>query len=217
MTTVGLGRWLAAIGLAVACAWPAAAQGVESGSTSGAREAVVTPLRWPAPVYPQIAQSARIAGDVEVAIDVRADGSVAAADAMAGPPLLRESSAQAARRATFWCRDCPPGGARYSLYVTYRIVPDGCADAMRKAPLVVSPTQGWVTVDTTPAPMHILYAWLSVRGPRCLYLWRCDSEWGGMRDLYERVRDSRCLGLWKCGWKKLVFEPVTPVCSPAGS
>jgi hypothetical protein len=45
--------------------------------------AAIVPIEWPRPVYPQIAQSARVTGKVELAVDVRPDGSVAAVEALA--------------------------------------------------------------------------------------------------------------------------------------
>ena len=177
----------------------------------GYSEAVVVPVQWPQPTYPQIAQSARVGGDVEVAVDVRSDGSVAAAEAIAGPPLLREASENAARRTRFECRGCASGVVRYSLYVTYRILPNEAREVMRQAPLVVSPTQGWITVDTASRAdeLHIRFEWMSVRAPKCLYLWRCGSEWGGMSYWNDPVRTGRCLWLWSCGWKRAAWREAS--------
>jgi TonB family protein len=194
-----------AVALAVAAAVPAAAQ-------------TITPRAWPAPVYPQIAQNARIQGDVEVAVDVRPDGTVAGARVVKGPPLLQDAVMEATKAATFACRDCSAPSVQYTLYVTFRLVdPADCV--AKKPPLVVSPTQGWLTVDA-PLSSQVIphFAWRSVHGARCLYLWRCATEWGGMDYYHERVRSARCLGLWKCGWSKLTFDaPSPPTCSAAAT
>ena len=176
----------------------------------------ISPLAWPQPYYPQIAQSVGEQGVVEVEVQVRADGTVAGTKVVQGPPWLREASVDAAKRTRFACRDCPESGGVYSLYVTFRIPTDYCKPT--PPPLVVSPTQGWVTVDAPPPPpMHIHFVWVKVRGPRCLFLWPCEPEWGGMQYWHEPVRSARCLGLWKCGWSRDPrVEPPAPAC-PAGA
>jgi TonB family protein len=152
-----------------------------------APEVTIMPVRWPVPIYPQIAQSARVTGDVEVAIDVGPDGRVAAAKAVNGPPLLVQAAEDAARQATFECRGCVEPVSRYSLYVSFRL-----GEVVRQA-VVVSPTQGWVTVSA-PSPMigggpGVIPR---VRATKCLFLWRCG--WPA-----SRARLGRCLWLWPCG------------------
>jgi TonB family protein len=174
-------------------------------SSAGAQAPVViTPIEWPKPIYPQIAESARVQGDVEVSIDVRADGSVETARAVSGPLLLRESAEQAARRTRFECRGCGDRATQYSLHVSFRLLSESAPARPEPPPLIVSPTQGWVTVHLMEQQhqIHVHYATLRVRAPECLYLWRCGSEWGGMADWHERAYDKRCLWLWKCGWSK---------------
>jgi TonB family protein len=178
----------------------------------------ITPRAWPQPLYPQIAQSGRIEGDVEVAVDVRPDGTVAGVQVVNGPPLLQDTVVEATKAATFECRDCSAPSARYTLYVTFRLVDRADCEA-KKPPLVVSPTQGWVTVAAPLSSLvHVHHVWRSVRGPRCLYLWRCAAEWGGMEYSYDRARSARCLGLWKCGWRKIAFDdPAPPTCPAAAT
>jgi TonB family protein len=155
-------------------------------------EAVITPVEWPRPVYPQIAQSARVSGDVEVAVDVRPDGTVASVQVMSGPPLLSPAVEDAVRRVRFECRHCSEALNRYSLYVTFRLS-DG-EQSPQVAPLVVSPTQGWVTVvmPGVEPELYINTRRRLVRGIKCAYLWRCQPE-------AERARAANCLWLWPCG------------------
>ena len=143
----------------------------------------IVPIDWPRPVYPQIAQSARVQGDVEVAVDVRRDGSVAAAEVVRGVPLLNQAVVDAARRARFECRGCGDALNRYSLYVTFRLVSQDQQPSTVE-PLVVSPTQGWVTVIMPPPEVqpNVYYVNRLVRGPRCLYLWRCETDWGWSKE-----------------------------------
>jgi TonB family protein len=165
MTSRDAAAWLTVAVLALVCAAPAVAQ----------PDAAIVPVEWPRPVYPQIAQSARVQGDVEVAVDVRPDGSVAAVEVVRAIPLLDHAVVNAVRRARFACRGCGAGVHRYSLYVTFRLSlenpPTGAV------PLIVSPTQGWVTV-VAPVPFRSGgHERPPFRGPsrgmRCLFLWRC--------------------------------------------
>lgn len=174
----------------------------------------ITPLVWPTPYYPLIAQATRAHGDVEVAVHVRPDGTVAAAEAVKGPAGLQEASVDAAKRTRFHCQDCAAPSTLYSLYVTFRLYGGRCRQT--PPPLIVSPTQGWVTVDEPPPMLNADYVWLKVRGPRCLYLWLCEAEWGGMHETHVRVRSARCLGLWNCGWRKRPPPDPPPAC-PGGS
>ena len=132
MSPIGTAGWLTGTLVAVVCAAPALAQPA----------ATIVPVEWPRPIYPQIAQTARVQGQVEVAIDVRPDGSVAAVEVVRGIPLLDHAVTDAARRARFECRDCVDAVNRYSLYVTFRLQDPPAGPA----PLIISPTQGWVTV-----------------------------------------------------------------------
>lgn len=181
MRTINAGAWLTATVLAVVCGSPAAAQPAAS----------IVPVEWPRPVYPQIAQSARVQGEVEVAVDVRPDGSVAAVEVVRGIPLLDQAVTDAARRARFECRGCVDAANRYSLYVTFRLSLENPPTG--PAPLIVSPTQGWITVVAgvpviggggMPDP--------PTRGLKCLFLWRCDPP-------ATRARAGHCLWLWRCG------------------
>jgi TonB family protein len=168
--------------LAVVCAAPAVAQ-------PGAR---IVPVEWPRPVYPQIAQSARVQGEVEVAVDVRPDGGVAAVEVVRGIPLLNQAVTDAARRTRFECRGCVDAANRYSLYVTFRLSAEDPPTG--PGPLIVSPTQGWVTV-VAPVPMIGGGPGIPdppTRGLKCLFLWRCDPP-------ATRARAGHCLWLWRSG------------------
>jgi TonB family protein len=180
----------------VASAACAASASAQARGDAAAIEPVLVPVEWPRPVYPQIAQSARVQGEVEVAVDVRPDGSVAAAEVVRGVPLLNQAAVDAARGARFECRGCVDPLNRYALYVTFRLsVSERVTDPV--PPLVVSPTQGWVT--TIASPMFVeggnfSYAIPPVRRITCLYLWKCGAPG-------NRFRHYSCLWLWPCIWK----------------
>jgi TonB family protein len=58
-------------------------------------------LELPPPPYPMIARAAHASGETRVEIIVDVDGSVIAAHAISGHPLLQAASVDAARRARF--------------------------------------------------------------------------------------------------------------------
>jgi hypothetical protein len=133
-----------------------------------------------------------VQGDVEVAIDVRSDGVVEAVDVVSGAPLIREAAEAAARTMRFACRECGAGVHRYSLYVTFQLSSNERPTS--PAPLVISPTQGWITVV---APMPFVSGGPGpvdppTRGIKCLFLWRCDPP-------ARRARAASCWWLWRCG------------------
>jgi TonB family protein len=186
MRTARWRSWLVVAAVTVVSAMPAAGQAPSA-------EPTIVPLEWARPVYPQIAQSARVQGDVEVGIDVRADGVVQAVEIVRGAPLLTQASLNAARAMRFTCRDCGASEHRYSLYVTFRLE----GSLAHPTPLVVSPTQGWVTV-VAPATNLLINGGPGPidpdsRGIKCLFLWRCDPP-------PRRARAARCLWLWHCGY-----------------
>jgi TonB family protein len=153
--------------------------------------AVITPVEWPRPVYPQIAESARVSGDVEVAVEVRPDGTVASARAVSGPRLLTQAAEDAARRVVFTCGQCTEALNRYSLFVTFRLSAQEQPPLV--GPLVVSPTQGWVTVVLPRLEdQAVYYPVRLVRSIKCAYLWRCQPA-------AERAHAANCLWLWPCG------------------
>src|SRR5437763_10499713 len=58
-------------------------------------------LSLPVPAYPEIARRARTAGKVEVDVVVDESGKVISAQAVSGPPSLRDAAVEAAKRARF--------------------------------------------------------------------------------------------------------------------
>src|SRR5689334_7201042 len=78
------------------------------------------------PSYPVIARAARIQELVEVRVAVRADGTVASADAVPASPYLELAALEAARETRFICRDCDPSTTQnYSLLYEFRFADGG--------------------------------------------------------------------------------------------
>ena len=147
-----------------------------------ASQAVVVPTRVPQLVYPPIAQSAAVRGDVVVKVVVRPDGSVASAAVESGAPLLREAALKAAQQAEYECRGCTDPGTPYSLVFAFRIVG-------RDEP---KPATG-LTFDREGRAM------VSVVG-EVGYWW----EGAVFSRVAARARSRKCLWLWRCGLKSRV-------------
>jgi TonB family protein len=58
------------------------------------------------PVYPPLAKQARIAGDVQLTLAVRPDGSINSATVVSGHPLLKQAALDSAQRSQFACEKC---------------------------------------------------------------------------------------------------------------
>ena len=146
---------------------------------AAAAHSVVVPVRLSRPVYPTIAASARIAGDVEVAVQVRPDGSVESAAIVSGLPLLNETALKAARSSLFECRGCGEATTPYSVVFAFRLVdrlPVGSGSNGQPQAIIVTPSQSRVIiVAETSVIDDVVYAGIvrRARSPKCLWLWKC--------------------------------------------
>jgi TonB family protein len=104
------------------------AQGANSATTPGTGVLLTKLLP---PVYPPLARLARIAGDVQVQVLIRKDGSVASAKVISGHPILDPAALESAQKSTFECRECDAELALYSL--TYTFVIEGADCNYRRA------------------------------------------------------------------------------------
>ena len=78
----------------------------------------------PQPAYPPDARAARVGGTVVVQVEVGEDGSVAKAEAVSGPEMLREAAEDAALAAKFSPTRLSGQPVRVSGVITYNFVLD---------------------------------------------------------------------------------------------
>jgi TonB family protein len=133
------------------------------------------------PVYPRLAQMARILGDVDVTVRVRRDGSVESAALVSGHPMLVQAALLSARQSQFEYHECSDEVTSYSLTYKFQIAPRdppknclGERDAPPPQP-EVDLAHGQITV----------FAW---------ELWTCDPAVE-----IRKFRSRKCLYLWRCG------------------
>jgi TonB family protein len=155
-----------------------------SASTRIGTGVVLSDLREP--VYPRLAQLARIQGDVELTVQVKKDGVVESVDVvngLSGPPMLLESAVASARASKFECQTCDDAPQSYSLAYEFRIVASD-PDQYCKAPDQLLPPK-------LDASRHNVTVFANE-------FWTCDPS-VVIRRTYTRVRSASCLYLWKCG------------------
>jgi TonB family protein len=146
-------------------------------SSVGAARSDVLIVNLPPPVYPPIARAARVSGDVEVSFQLRADGTVVTAEAVSGPPMLRQAAIDGVKQAQFECKDCT--GTLTSFSISYRFeMIDGPPCAPRDATYPrIAQSQNIITIQDQPDDL-------------------CDPAADRVR-----TRSAKCLYLWKCGWR----------------
>lgn len=132
-------------------------------------------------VYPAIALTARVQGDVEVAVNVRPDGSVESATVMSGPALLWKGALSSAEQSQFRCLNCGGEATSYHLIYTYRIVepsimPTTCFGTTPGGRTEVSHAGNHVTLIGHPSEYLDCVISRKVRSPKCLYLWKCGRK-----------------------------------------
>lgn len=154
------------------------------GSTSVAQgEVVLTKLANP--LYPPLARQTRIAGDVELLLEVRDDGRVQSAAALKGHPLLQPAALDSAQHSQFECRKCGRGTVSYKMVYTFQLIgSEGCCTAsevnasnkQQDQPVLPRVIQAENHVTVIDQPVCICDPAIDVqrvRSLRCLYLWRC--------------------------------------------
>jgi len=75
-----------------ALVWILSAAITLASSNGNAPQDAVVLTRLTNPIYPTLARQTRISGDVELAVEVRADGAVTSATVVKGHPLLVQAA-----------------------------------------------------------------------------------------------------------------------------
>jgi TonB family protein len=145
-------------------------------------EAVLTNLL--PPVYPLIAKTAHITGDVDLTLDVRPDGSIESAAVASGPPLLREAALKSVRQSQFECRQCSEAVTTQRVVYTFQLGPTShCGrteirsnvDQLAESYPRVMQSKNHVTLIDQPIGTCDMAGEIGVkvRSLKCLYLWKC--------------------------------------------
>jgi hypothetical protein len=133
--------------------------------------------------FPPLARQARIAGDVDLMLAIRRDGSVASVVVVSGHPMLKSAAVDSAQRSQFGCGGCGDAVTLYALKYKFSITPrdppkDCTTPTEADPPVEIDPSGHQVTVSAaeiwTCDPEARSF---KVRSPKCLYLWRCATRY----------------------------------------
>lgn len=140
-----------------------------------------------APVYPQIARTAHVFGEVHVILGVHRDGTIESATVISGPPLLRLAALNSAQGSQFECRGCESAVTKYLIVYTFQLGPDPGCEVTKRTPQASGKEQSYPQV--IQSENHVTVIDLPVE--------LCDppAEIG-------KVRSMKCLFLWKCGYHR---------------
>jgi len=127
------------------------------------------------PIFPAIARTAHISGDVILTVGVRKDGSVASADFVSGPPLLQRAAQDSAKQSQFGCRKCSNEITSYRMVYTFQIDETApCCQPNEPAPRV-SQSDNHVTLIAPRLCLCGPSKPVKVRSANCLWLWKCKT------------------------------------------
>jgi TonB-like protein len=156
-------------------------------STTAPPQGVVVLTKLSEPVYPLIARTAHISGDVELMLQVRQDGRIESATVVSGPPLLQKSALTSANQSLFECHGCNAEPTAYRLVYSFQLVESGCC-----AEEVSKTTDGRpppTYPQTTQSPNRVAV----IDQAACI----CDPA-----GQIGKVRSLKCLSLWRCAIHK---------------
>ena len=128
------------------------------------------------PVYPTVARLAHIAGEVELMLGIRQDGSIDSAVIIRGTPVLQRAALESAQQSQFECRGCSEAVTSYSLTYTFQLRDKGCCTAPDVHSDDVVQSQNHVTVVADVLCYCDSPADRRTRSAKCLYLWRCSTR-----------------------------------------
>ena len=160
----------------------------QSVSDSNRPQASVVLTKLSPPTYPPLARQTRIAGDVELTLDVRSTGSVTSVTVVSGHPLLTLAALQSAQQSQFECRNCNEGVRSYRLWYTFQLVGPACCTAADGGANNSQPNEPIPRV--IQSPNHVTM----VNQPFC--------SCGASTPSRKKVRSAKCLYLWKCGFAR---------------
>jgi hypothetical protein len=135
-------------------------------------------------LYPQIARTAHISGDVEVALEIKHDGTIESASAVSGPALLYRAAVESAQLSQFECHDCADALTTYHLHYTFRLVdpvrepcgaPDSCNRTFQAQvrPQIMLSNDHVTIIEGASIYCDCVFAPKPARSVKCLYLWHC--------------------------------------------
>lgn len=151
------------------------------------------------PNYPPLAQTARVTGDVVVRLGIHKDGNVESVAVVSGSPMLAQAALDRAQHSRYECQGCANEITQTQLVYSFRLEAAPGWPCSGETPARVTRFRDRITVTREPRMISITFGSTPAPAAKCLYLWRCGSQWGGDEYYFDKVRAGKCLNLWKCG------------------
>jgi TonB-like protein len=154
-------------------------------------------------VYPALARTALIGGNVSLKIVVHPDGTIESVTAISGHRMLVPAAIESAKQSKFECLGCGESDAveflTYSFVPTQEADPDPCCCTLDAArPKKNEPR----TVQVSQSENHIAIK----AAPVCMCpntACPCNVAWVRA---HSRYRSAKCGYLWKCGTRVIRLE-----------
>jgi len=134
------------------------------------------------PIYPILAKTAGVAGDVVLKVTVRQDGAVEA-EVISGPAMLQQPALESVIHSQFECKNCSGPISSFQVVYTFQLNTEGCEASAAKeatnAPQYPQATKSKNHVTVIELMPMICDPAGKIRKPRsakCLWLWRCGSN-----------------------------------------
>ena len=138
----------------------------------------ISVIKFVAPVYPHIARTARIQGEVRVLVEIAPDGSAKSATVIEGHPMLTQAAADSVKQWKFGCQRCDPP-LHHVVTISFTLPLSAASTCLWSQGQCIEPAlPSRVTVAAFPAEVTIDDAWPLKRSLRCLFLYRCSlNRW----------------------------------------
>jgi len=159
---------------------------VSAQTPTGTKGGVVI-AKLSAPIYPMIARTAHIFGEVHLTLGIQRDGSIESATVTSGPPLLRQAALNSARGSQYDCRGCSAAVTEYSLVYKFQLGPDPGCEVTKKTLQASGKEQSYPQVIQSENHVTVIDRPVELCDPA--------AEIG-------KVRSVKCLFLWKCGYRR---------------
>lgn len=137
------------------------------------------------PIYPPLARQTRIAGDVDLMLRVKPDGSVESTTVLQGHPLLQQAALDSVQKSQFECRKCDEAASIQLVYTFQLVEPDPCCtstadlskndQAAQPIPRVIHSQNHVTVIDRVGCICDPTASTSKVRSLKCLFLWHCRS------------------------------------------
>jgi TonB family protein len=135
------------------------------------------------PIYPSQARATRVAGDVDLMLTVRPDGSVESVEVVSGSPLLSPAALDSVKHTQFECHKCIEAKNSFRLVYTFKIEDTGTCgpvvnntkpnDRDQTYPEIADAKNRVTTSSVIVCLVDPASDFRRSRSLKCLYLWRC--------------------------------------------